>query len=51
MKQVFILIDKADLKEILSLDGFYDRKEMYQHEADRLNSSLVGTVWVLQPNY
>lgn len=48
MKQVFILIEKSEMKNI---NGFYDRKEMTQYEADNLNSELTNTIWVLTPNY
>ena len=48
MKQVFILIDKT---EVNNINGFYDRKEMMQHDADRLNAAITNnTIWVLTPN-
>ena len=47
MKMVYILIEKYELNNI---NGFYDRKEMMQHEAYNLNMSLKNTIWVLQPN-
>ena len=48
MKQVFILIDKT---EVNNINGFYDRKEMMQHDADRLNADITNnTIWVLTPN-
>ena len=48
MKQVFILIEKSEVKNI---NGFYDRKEMMQFEANNLNLDLVNTIWVLTPDY
>ena len=49
MKQVFILIEKT---EVNNINGFYDRKEMMQHEAERLNSIIANdTIWVLMPNH
>ncbi len=48
MKQVFILIEKS---EVNNINGFYERKEMMQYEADNLNSNLTNLVWVLCPNY
>lgn len=48
MKQIFILIEKTDVKNIA---GFYDRKEMTQQEAANINENLYDIIWVLQPNY
>ncbi len=48
MKQVFILILKSDINNV---NGFFDRREMMQYEADNLNSQLTDLVWVLTPNY
>lgn len=48
MKQIFILIEKS---EVNNINGFYDRREMYQYEADNLNSKLIRLIWILQPNY
>lgn len=49
MKQIFILIEKSEFKNI---NGFYDRKEMMQYEADNLNRELPNNlIWVLTPNF
>ena len=48
MKQVFILIFKSEIDKI---NGFFDRREMYQYEANNLNTDLTDTIWVLTPNY
>ena len=52
MKQLFILIEKSELKNLESVNSFYDRKEMMQYQADNLNEDLASSVlvWVLQPN-
>ena len=47
MKQVFILIEKSETKNI---NGFYDRREMAQYEATNLNTDLKNTIWVLTPD-
>ena len=46
MKKVFILIEK---KEVNNINGFYDRKEMMQHEADNLNSELKNLLQIKSP--
>ena len=51
MKQIFILIYKSEVKNYKTVDGFFDRREMLQYEADNLNSDLTDTVWILTPNY
>lgn len=48
MKFVFILIFKSELNNI---NGFFDRQEMYLHEASHKNEDLTDTIWVLEPNY
>ena len=52
MKQEFILIDKS---EVNNLTGFFDRKEMYQYQADNKNKDLEEAgctlIWILQPNF
>ena len=48
MKQVFILIEKSEVENV---NGFYNRKELFQFEADNLNAYLSNLIWVLQPNY
>jgi hypothetical protein len=48
MKLIFILVFKH---EVNNINGFFDRKEMYLHEAANLNSDLTNTVWVITPNY
>jgi hypothetical protein len=49
MKQLFILIEKSELKNLESVNSFYDRKEMMQYQADNLNEDLASSVlvWVL----
>ncbi len=51
MKQVFILIFKSEVNNYNSVDGFFNRKEMYQFEANNLNSDLDDLIWILTPNY
>ena len=50
MKQIFILVFLSEVDAFNFGAGFFDRKEIYQYEADNLNSDLIKTKWILQPN-
>ena len=51
MKQVYILIFKSELQNIDSINSFFDRRELYTHEAINLNADLNECIWVLPPNH
>ena len=50
MKFIYILVFKHEAKNPHSVNGFFDRKEMYMHEAGNLNSELNDTIWIITPN-
>lgn len=51
MKQIYILVFKTEAKNPNSINGFFDRKEMMQYEADNLNLKLSDKIWILSPEF